>query len=98
MPEASVAYQEDSSLADNSPLLGDYPVAESGYDEMFAAPGLLRPHWGDMAQTLEGIGGVELERQQSEIQRLLQSDGVTTIPTTIPRFVCGIGWSTPFRC
>jgi uncharacterized circularly permuted ATP-grasp superfamily protein/uncharacterized alpha-E superfamily protein len=85
MPEASVAYQEDSSLADNSPLLGDYPVAESGYDEMFAAPGLLRPHWGDMARALEGIGGVELERQQSEIQRLLQSDGVTYNTYNDPR-------------
>ena len=85
MPEASVAYQEDSSLADNSPLLGDCPVAESGYDEMFAAPGLLRPHWGDMARALEGIGGVELERQQSEIQRLLQSDGVTYNTYNDPR-------------
>ncbi|MDG4562878.1 MAG: circularly permuted type 2 ATP-grasp protein [Candidatus Competibacter sp.] len=85
MPEASVAYQEDSNLADNSPLLGDYPVAESGYDEMFAAPGLLRPHWGDMARALEGIGGVELERQQSEIQRLLQSDGVTYNTYNDPR-------------
>ena len=85
MPEASVAYQDDSNLTGNSLLLGDYPVTESGYDEMFAAPGLLRPHWGDMARALEGIGGVELERQHSEIQRLLQSDGVTYNTYNDPR-------------
>lgn len=76
MIEASVVYQDYPDPPSNT-LLGDYPVAGSGYDEMCSAPGELRPHWRDMARFLEEIGGKELERRHNEIQRLLQDDGVT---------------------
>lgn len=76
MIEASVAYQDFSSTPTDT-LLGDYPVLESGYDEMCSAPGILRPHWQNMAKALEELGGEELERRHNEVQRLLQSDGVT---------------------
>ncbi len=76
MIEASATYQEYPSQPGDT-LLVDYPVAESGYDEMCSAPGLLRPHWRDLAKTLEELGGQELERRHNEVQRLLQSDGVT---------------------
>ncbi|MCC8986432.1 MAG: circularly permuted type 2 ATP-grasp protein [Candidatus Contendobacter sp.] len=76
MIEAAVAFP-DSPQSPHDPLFSDYPVATAGYDEMYSAPGVLRPHWRDMARFLENTGGVELERRYSEIQRLLQADGVT---------------------
>ena len=76
MIEASATYQEYPSQPGDT-LLVDYPVAESGYDEMCSAPGLLRPHWRDLAKALEELGGQELERRHNEVPRLLQSDGVT---------------------
>ena len=76
MIEASLAHSYDPRPP-NAGLLADYPVAEPGYDEMCAAPGLLRPHWLEMVKILEALGGAELERRHGEVQRLLQSDGVT---------------------
>ncbi len=67
----------DAPSAPGATLLGDYPVPESGYDEMCAAPGVLRPHWRNLGQFLEETGGAELERRHAEVQRLLQADGVT---------------------
>jgi uncharacterized circularly permuted ATP-grasp superfamily protein/uncharacterized alpha-E superfamily protein len=76
MIEASAVHQ-DYPDPPSETLLGDYPVAGSGHDEMCSAPGELRPHWRDTVRFLEEIGGEELERRQDEIQRLLQADGVT---------------------
>jgi uncharacterized circularly permuted ATP-grasp superfamily protein/uncharacterized alpha-E superfamily protein len=72
----SLAYSTVPSMPGTA-LLDDYPVPESGYDEMYAAPGVLRPHWRDLARFLEETGGEELERRLAEVQRLLQADGVT---------------------
>lgn len=52
MIEASAACQDDP-IPPGDTLLADYPVAGSGYDEMCSAPGLLRPHWRDLANALE---------------------------------------------
>jgi hypothetical protein len=76
MIETSVARQNALNLPHDS-LLGDYPVADSGYDEMCSSPGTLRPHWRDLMQFLDETGGEELDRRHSEVQRLLQEDGVT---------------------
>ena len=76
MIEASLAYPNDPRPP-NAGLLADYPVAGSGYDEMCVAPGLPRPHWRALVQALETLGGAELERRHTEVQRLLQADGVT---------------------
>ncbi|MCP5159907.1 MAG: circularly permuted type 2 ATP-grasp protein [Gammaproteobacteria bacterium] len=76
MTKAAVAYSDVLELPSET-LLADYPVAAAGYDEMCSAPGKLRPHWREIAKTLEEIGGEELERRHGEVQRLLQTDGVT---------------------
>jgi uncharacterized circularly permuted ATP-grasp superfamily protein/uncharacterized alpha-E superfamily protein len=76
MSEAAIAFSDPLQPARDL-LFSDYPVAAAGYDEMYSAPGILRPHWQNMARFLEGVGGVELERRYREIQRLLQADGVT---------------------
>ena len=76
MIEASAAYQPPANPASDT-LLGSYLLAGSGYDEMCSAPGTPRPHWRDLLQSLEELGGRELERRHAEVQRLLQADGVT---------------------
>lgn len=102
---ASLAYPEMSSTPGDA-LLGDYPVPESGYDEMWAAPGVLRPHWRELVRFLEETGGEELERRHTEVQRLLQADGVTYntygdphgaprrwLVDTVPLMMTGEEWS-----
>ena len=76
MIETSVARQNILNLPSAS-LLSDYPVATDGYDEMCSSPGMLRPHWQDLMQFLDETGGEELDRRHSEVQRLLQEEGVT---------------------
>ncbi|MFO7640782.1 MAG: circularly permuted type 2 ATP-grasp protein, partial [Candidatus Competibacteraceae bacterium] len=76
MIEASVANQPPVNPAGET-LLGGYLLPGSGYDEMCSAPGVPRPHWRDLLQSLEELGGRELERRHAEVQRLLQADGVT---------------------
>ncbi|MGJ9414033.1 circularly permuted type 2 ATP-grasp protein [Aeromicrobium sp. CF4.19] len=54
------------------PTLAD---AEGPFDEVVAADGSLRPAWRSSANAL-GLGGVELRRARSDIERLLVDDGV----------------------
>ena len=77
MIEAAFAAVPAVSGAPDATLFSDYPVTASRYDEMCAAPGVLRPHWRDLARFLEETGSEELERRHAEVQRLLQADGVT---------------------
>ncbi len=76
MIEASVAYHPPAHPAGDT-LLDGYLLDDSGYDEMCSAPGVPRPHWRDLLRALEELGGRELEGRHSEVQRLLQADGVT---------------------
>ena len=73
MIEAASLARSDVPSAPEATLLDNYLVPESGYDEMYAAPGVLRPHWRDLARFLEETGGEELERRHAEVQRLLKS-------------------------
>jgi uncharacterized circularly permuted ATP-grasp superfamily protein/uncharacterized alpha-E superfamily protein len=54
-----------------------YHPVQSVYDEMCSVPGTLRPHWQALVSSLEVMGLEELERRGSEVQRLLQDNGVT---------------------
>jgi uncharacterized circularly permuted ATP-grasp superfamily protein/uncharacterized alpha-E superfamily protein len=47
------------------------------YDEMFAAVGVLRPHWQQSGQALEALGSQELARRWEQAQRLMYDHGVT---------------------
>ncbi|HRF45086.1 MAG TPA: circularly permuted type 2 ATP-grasp protein [Candidatus Competibacteraceae bacterium] len=76
MIRAAVAYPDELESPSET-LVANYPVNATGYDEMCSAPGVLRPHWQEIAKSLEEIGGKELERRHGEVQRLLQTDGVT---------------------
>ncbi|RUQ41276.1 MAG: hypothetical protein EKK69_02400 [Candidatus Competibacteraceae bacterium] len=76
MTDATAARLDSTAFA-GSPLLADYRYPAAGYDEMYAASGELRPHWRPLIQTLDELGGEELENRHAEVQRLLQIDGVT---------------------
>lgn len=47
------------------------------YDEAFAAPGALRPHWQRVAQMLDDLGVGELSRRWEQARRLIHDNGVT---------------------
>src|SRR3984893_8887789 len=62
----------------NGPLLSTgYPQTAGVYDEMSAAVGVLRPHWGIFINSLSALGSQELARPwQTERQRI-RENGVT---------------------
>ena len=37
-------------------LFGEYTVPPGSYDEIFAAPGVLRPHWEKVVRSLDALG------------------------------------------
>jgi uncharacterized circularly permuted ATP-grasp superfamily protein/uncharacterized alpha-E superfamily protein len=47
------------------------------FDEMFSAPGSLRPHWHKFAGDLNALGPVELGRRWEAAKRLIHENGVT---------------------
>jgi uncharacterized circularly permuted ATP-grasp superfamily protein len=53
-----------------------YRPAEA-YDEAFAAPGLLCPHWERVVQMLASLGVEELTRRWEPARRPIRANGVT---------------------
>lgn len=49
------------------------------WDEMTGAGEGVRPHWRHLLDSLSRLGGVELERRQGELARLLHDDGVVSV-------------------
>src|ERR1700722_6684683 len=67
-----------STDATNGPLLSDgYPHTDGLYDEMFAAPGALRPHWGTFVNALSAHGDEELARRWQTAKHRIRENGVT---------------------
>jgi uncharacterized circularly permuted ATP-grasp superfamily protein/uncharacterized alpha-E superfamily protein len=72
------------SLAVTSPggprqidLFSGYRPAPGVYDEMFSAPGVLRPHWRQFVELMNRMGPSELGRRWEQAQRLIRENGVT---------------------
>ncbi len=63
-----------NALAEQA-LFAGYSPDEKLYDEMFTAPGVLRPHWERFAQLMGGIGSEELGRRWDQVERLDPSVG-----------------------
>jgi len=66
--EATVACQR---------LFQGYRFPTDAYDEVFAAPGVLRPHWERVVQMLDSLGVEELTRRWEQARRLIHDNGVT---------------------
>jgi uncharacterized circularly permuted ATP-grasp superfamily protein/uncharacterized alpha-E superfamily protein len=58
-------------------LFQSYAPLAGVYDEMFAAPGLLRPAWVHIGPALAALGLSELARRWEQAQRLMYDHGVT---------------------
>lgn len=70
------------TAAENLPLvstdlLHDYRVAPTVYDETFAAPNVVRPHWQSMLQTMQRLGTQGFQRRSEQAHRILYEHGVT---------------------
>ncbi len=62
----------------NAPLLSaSYPQTAGVYDEMFAAPGVLRPHWDTLIKSLSALGDQELARRWQTATQRIRENGVT---------------------
>jgi uncharacterized circularly permuted ATP-grasp superfamily protein/uncharacterized alpha-E superfamily protein len=60
------------------PLLSDgYPETVGFYDEMFTAPGVLRPHWDTFINALSAQGAEELARRWQTARQRIRENGVT---------------------
>jgi len=59
-------------------LLSDgYPHTAGFYDEMSAAPGVLRPHWDEFIHSLSALGDHELARRWHTARQRIRENGVT---------------------
>ena len=58
-------------------LFQGYHLPTGAYDEVFAAPGVLRPHWERVVQMLDSLGVEELTRRWEQARRLIYENGVT---------------------
>jgi uncharacterized circularly permuted ATP-grasp superfamily protein/uncharacterized alpha-E superfamily protein len=62
----------------DGPLLGAaYRQADGVYDEMSAAPGILRPHWDTFIGSMSSLGGDELARRWKFARQRIRENGVT---------------------
>ncbi len=60
------------------PLLSDgYPRTVGLYDEMFAAPGVLRPQWNTFINALSALGADELAGRWQTARQRIRENGVT---------------------
>src|ERR1700677_1387708 len=62
----------------DTPLLSDgYRPTDGVYDEMAAAPGVLRPHWDTFIGLMSGLGGGELARRWRIARQRIRENGVS---------------------
>ena len=68
---------EPTPAAPTSGLLAGYRPRVEVFDEMRAAPGLIRPHWQPLVQGLERLGVDGLRDRSESATQLLREHGVT---------------------
>ena len=68
-----------SSLSGPQPasLFEGYQPLPGVYDEMFSAPGVLRPHWREFVDGINALGRPELGRRWEQAQRLIRENGIS---------------------
>jgi uncharacterized circularly permuted ATP-grasp superfamily protein/uncharacterized alpha-E superfamily protein len=59
------------------PLSAGYRQTEGVYDEMSAAPGVLRPHWDALIGSMSALGREELARRWKVARQRIRENGVT---------------------
>ena len=62
---------------DAPPLAAGYSQPDGVYDEMSAAPGVLRPHWDRFIASMSALGSEELARRWQIARQRIRENGVT---------------------
>lgn len=57
-------------------LFEGYRAPQNSYDEMFSAPGVVRPHWKTFAEALNQVGAEEFNRRWRLAQRQIRENGI----------------------
>jgi uncharacterized circularly permuted ATP-grasp superfamily protein/uncharacterized alpha-E superfamily protein len=73
LPEPSSG---DRALASKGPF-ADYQPPPGAYDELFSAPGELRPHWQKFVSAIDDLGPRELANRWEQARRIIHEHGVT---------------------
>lgn len=60
-------------------MFDTYPLPTETHDEMFAAPGQLRPAWRPLVEGLQAIGPEELSRRCDRAHEDMREEGVTYV-------------------
>src|SRR5262245_34439443 len=58
-------------------LFHGYQPPAGVYDEMFAAPGVVRPHWQRFVSALDALDSDELAGRWEQARRMVRENGVT---------------------
>jgi uncharacterized circularly permuted ATP-grasp superfamily protein/uncharacterized alpha-E superfamily protein len=64
-------------ILDDPLLTADHRQAPGVYDEMCAAPGVLRPHWDRYMASLSSLGGKELGHRWQTARQRIRENGVS---------------------
>jgi uncharacterized circularly permuted ATP-grasp superfamily protein/uncharacterized alpha-E superfamily protein len=64
-------------ILDGPLLCAGYRQTDGVYDEMSAAPGILRPHWDTFIGSMSALGGEELARRWKIARQRIRENGVT---------------------
>jgi uncharacterized circularly permuted ATP-grasp superfamily protein/uncharacterized alpha-E superfamily protein len=59
------------------PLNAGYPFTPGAYDEMYAAPGVLRPDWQRYISSLNELGTAEISHRWQTARQRIRENGVT---------------------
>ena len=77
-PAASMSLAISSaSDAQSANLFAGYQPPPGVYDEMYSAPGVLRPHWREFVAGVNTLGRQELGRRWEQAQRLIRENGIS---------------------
>ncbi|MEX2093583.1 MAG: circularly permuted type 2 ATP-grasp protein [Pirellulales bacterium] len=66
-----------SEMRSDAGLFGQYAGIPKHYDEVFAAPGKLRPHWRRFVELTGALGTEEYGRRWDQARRLLEQHSLT---------------------
>lgn len=76
----AIATAPTTSATSGDGLFASYAPPTGGYDEMFSAPGVLRPHWHDFAGRFGSMGQQDISDRWHQAQRIIDENGVTYSP------------------
>jgi uncharacterized circularly permuted ATP-grasp superfamily protein/uncharacterized alpha-E superfamily protein len=66
-----------AEILDDPLLIADYRQAPGVYDEMYAEPGVLRPHWDRYIGSLSSLGSKELAHRWQIARQRIRENGVS---------------------